>query len=129
MLPGDLGQLAQGVQFGELGRVVGVGDRAGPQPVAQGDGHVVAGHQLAKLVEPRVEEILGVMRQAPLGQDGAAAGDDARHPPRSQRDVTQEHAGVDREVIDALLGLFLEGLVETSKFKSSALPPTFSRAW
>ena len=31
----DLGQLAQGAQLGELRGVVGVGDRPGPQPVAE----------------------------------------------------------------------------------------------
>ena len=35
VLPGDLGQLAQGFELGELGAVVGVGVRAGAQPVAQ----------------------------------------------------------------------------------------------
>ena len=35
VLPGELGQFAQGLELGELGAVVGVGVRAGPQPVAQ----------------------------------------------------------------------------------------------
>ena len=42
VLPGDLRQLAERLQFGELGRVVGVGDRARPQPVAERERHVVA---------------------------------------------------------------------------------------
>jgi hypothetical protein len=33
-LPGELGQLAERLQFGELRLVVGVGDRPGPEPVA-----------------------------------------------------------------------------------------------
>jgi hypothetical protein len=35
MLPGDFGQLAQRVELGELRFVVGVGDRAGAQAVAE----------------------------------------------------------------------------------------------
>ena len=35
VLPGFAGQFAQGLQFGELRFVAGVGDAAGPQPVAQ----------------------------------------------------------------------------------------------
>jgi len=35
VLPRDLGQLAQGFKLLELRRVVGVGQTAGPQPVAQ----------------------------------------------------------------------------------------------
>ena len=35
VLPGLLGQLAQRLQLGELGRVAGVGEAAGPQAVAQ----------------------------------------------------------------------------------------------
>ena len=45
------------------------------------------------------------MRQAPLRQDGPAARDDAGHPLGGERDVGQAHAGVDGEVIDALLAL------------------------
>ena len=41
LLPGPAGQLAQHVELGELGLVAGVGDRAGPQPVAQAPGDVV----------------------------------------------------------------------------------------
>ena len=45
------------------------------------------------------------MREAPLGHDRAAARHDAGHALRGQRNVAQQHAGVDREVVDALLGL------------------------
>ena len=37
MLPGDLGQFAQRFQLGELAFVVGIGDGAWPQPVAQAE--------------------------------------------------------------------------------------------
>ena len=49
-----------------------------------------------------------MMRQAPLGHDGAAARDDARHPPGGERHVAQQHAGVNGEVVHALLGLLDE---------------------
>ena len=35
VLPGDFCQLAEGVEFGELGGVVGVGQRPRPQTVAE----------------------------------------------------------------------------------------------
>lgn len=87
---GDLGQLAQGFQLGELRGIVGVGDRAGTQPVAEGEGHVVAGQDLAEFLEMGVEERLLVC-QAPGGHDRPAAGDDAGDAVHGQRDVAQQH--------------------------------------
>ena len=69
----DLVELDQGVQLGELGGVIGVGGRAGPQPVAQAERHVIPFQQFADIFEVGVEKILPVMRQAPFGQDRAAA--------------------------------------------------------
>ena len=66
-----LRQLAQRLELGELRLVVGVGDRAGAQAVAEGEAHVVRLHDLADLLEVRVEEVLLVVRQAPLGQDAS----------------------------------------------------------
>ncbi len=71
--PGDLGQLAQRLKLGELGSVVGVGDRAGAQAVAERERHVVAAHDVADLVEVLIEEVLAVMGETPLRHDGAAA--------------------------------------------------------
>ena len=45
------------------------------------------------------------MGEAPFGHDRAAARHDAGHALRGHRDVAQQNAGVDREVVDALLGL------------------------
>ena len=112
VLPGDLGQLAQRLQLGELGLVVGVGDAAGTQAVAQREGHVVGLHDLADVLEVRVEEVLLVVGQAPLGEDGAAAADDAGDALGGQRHVAQQHAGVDGEVVHALLGLLDERVAE-----------------
>ncbi len=52
------------------------------------------------------------MRQAPLRHDRAAARHDAGHPLRGHRDVAQQHAGVDREVVDALLRLLDQRVLE-----------------
>uniref|UniRef100_A0A0N4ZJL5 NAD-specific glutamate dehydrogenase n=1 Tax=Parastrongyloides trichosuri TaxID=131310 RepID=A0A0N4ZJL5_PARTI len=112
MLPGDLGQLAQGLQLAELRRVVGVGDRARTQAVAQRKADVVGLHDFADFVEMGVEEVLLVMRQAPLGHDRAAAADDAGHALGGERHVAQQHAGVDGEVVHALLGLLDQGVAE-----------------
>jgi hypothetical protein len=38
VLPGDLGELAQRLELGELRFVVGVGDAAGSQAVAEAEG-------------------------------------------------------------------------------------------
>ena len=46
-----------------------------------------------------------MMRQAPLGHDRAAARDDAGDAVGGEVDVGEPHAGVDGEIIDALLAL------------------------
>jgi hypothetical protein len=112
VLPGDLGQFAEGLQFAELGFVVGVVDRAGAQAVAEREGDVVGLHDFADLLEVRVEEAFLVVRQAPLGHDRAAAADDAGHAVGGQRHVAQQHAGVDGEVVDALFGLLDQRVAE-----------------
>ena len=58
VLPGDLGELAQRFQFGELSFIVGVGDGAGAQPVSQAERHVVGLHDLANFFEVGVGEVL-----------------------------------------------------------------------
>ena len=86
--------------------------RARPQPVAQRERHVVFAHDVADVVEAFVEEALLVVRQAPAGHDRAAAGDDAGDALGGQRHVAQPHAGMDGEVIDALLGLLDQRVLE-----------------
>ena len=112
MLPGNLGELAEGLQLAELRLVIGIGDGARAQPVAEGEGHVVLLHQLAHVFEVLVEEALGVVGEAPLGHDRAASGDDARDAIGGQRHILEAHAGVDGEVVHALLGLLDEGVAE-----------------
>ena len=80
----------------------------GPQAVAERERDVVGAHDLADLAEVRVEEVLLVMRQTPLRDDRAAARDDPGHAPGGERDVAEQHAGMHREVVHALLGLLDE---------------------
>ena len=102
------GQLAQHVELGELGLVAGVGDRAGPQAVAQAPGDVVLPHDVAQVVEVRVERVLLAVGHHPLGDQRAAAADDAGHAVHRQVQVLEHHAAVDRHVVDALLRLVLD---------------------
>ena len=106
VLPGDLGQFAKRVEFGELRLVVGVGGAAGSQSVAKRERDVVRLHDLADLLEVRVEKILPVVRETPFREDRSAARDDARNALGGERYVAQQHSGVNREVVDALLRLF-----------------------
>ena len=112
VLPGDAGQLALHLELAELRGVVGVGDAAGPQAVSDGEAHVVRRRDLADLPPVRVEEVLPVVGEAPLGHDAAAARHDARDAARRERDVAQEQARVDGEVVDALLRLLHQRVAE-----------------
>ena len=105
LAPRDLRQLAERFEFGELRAVVGVRDRAGAQPVAERERHVILAHQVADLLEALVEEALLVARQAPLRHDRAAARHDAGDAVRGERHVGEPHAGVDGEIVDALFAL------------------------
>ena len=109
-LPGLLRQLAQRLQFGELRFVAGIGNAARPQAVAERVADVVLRQDLRDVVEALVEEILLVVMRHPLRQDRAAAADDAGDALGDQRQVLDEHAGVDGHVIDALLGLLFDDL-------------------
>jgi len=115
--PRAFGEFALHFEFAELlgGRpqgLVGVGNRAGTQAVADTERDVIRGHDVTDVVPVGVEEILLVMRETPFGQDAAAARDDAGHAVGRERHEAQQHAGVNGEVIHALLGLFDEGVAE-----------------
>ncbi len=112
LCPGAVGQLAQRVELGELGLVIGIGDRTGTQAVAQRIGDVIGLHDLGDLVEMLVEEAFLVVRQAPFRHDRAAAADDARHAVGGERDIGQPDPGVDGEIVDALLGLLDQRIAE-----------------
>ncbi len=112
VLPGDARQFAQRLQLGELGGIVGIGDRAGTQAVTERERHIVGLHDVADVGEVRVEEALLVMRQTPLGHDRAATRDDAGHPVRGQRHPGQAYAGMDGEIVHALLRLLDQRVAE-----------------
>ena len=57
IFPRDLRQFAEGFEFAQLRFVVGVGDAAGTQAVAQREGNVVGAHDLADFPEVRVEKV------------------------------------------------------------------------
>ena len=105
VLPGDLRELPERGELRHLRLVVGVVAGARTQSVAEAERHVVRLHDFADILEARVQERFLVMREAPLGHDRSAAADDARHSLRGERNVAEQHPGVNREIVHALLGL------------------------
>ncbi len=110
--PRDLRQLTECLQLRELGGVIRIGDRSRSQAIAKGKAHVIRAADIADLVEVLVEEAFAMMREAPLRHDRAAARNNAGDARRSERNVLQPHAGMDREVVDALLRLLDERVAE-----------------
>ena len=80
----------------------------GRRPSPRRVGHVVRPHDLAQFVEVRVPRVLLVVGDHPLRHQRPAAADDAGHAVARQRDVLEQHAGVDGHVVDALLRLMLD---------------------
>ncbi len=110
VLPGARGQLAQGAQFGELGLVVGVGQAAWAQAVAQAKADVVSLEDLTDRVEVGVERVLLLVRGHPAGEDRPTTADDAGEPAAGQGNVLPQQAGVNRHVVNALPRLRLDHL-------------------
>ena len=108
VFPGFLGEFTQSLQFGELRFVAGVGNAAGTQAIAQRKGDVVLRENLADVVKALVQKILLVMMRHPLRQNRAAAAHDPGDALRNHRQVLNQHAGVDRHVVHALLGLLFD---------------------
>src|SRR5213594_2050040 len=106
LLPGDLRQFSERSEFSQLCVVIRVRNRARTKAVAQAERNIVYTHDLADFFEVRIEEILLVMRKAPLRQDRSAPADNSRAALDRPRDITKQHARMDRKVIDPLLGLF-----------------------
>src|SRR5918992_535430 len=91
--------------FSWMSCIVGVSDTARPQSVAEREGHVVSFHDLADLFEMSVKKVLLMVRQTPFRQNRAAPRHDSGNALSRPWNVAQQHSGVDREVIDPLLGL------------------------
>ena len=108
--PGALREHAERLQFRQLRAVGGVGESARAQAVADGEGHVVAAHHLADPLPAREHRVLLVVHQHPLGQQAAAAADDADEALLDEGQVLAQDARVDGEVVHALLRLVLERL-------------------
>ena len=73
--PGALGQLAQTHQLFDLADIGGIGQAAGAAGIAQRDGHVVLGADLADLVKVLVEGVLVAGHAHPCKHQRAAAAD------------------------------------------------------
>ena len=121
--PRPLGEFAEGLELGELRRVGRVGEPAGTQAVADREGDVVAAQDLADLVPHRVHQVLAVVDDHPLRQQAPAATHDADQAPLDERQMRLPHAGVDREVVDALLRLMLERVEHDLLVEILDLPP------
>ncbi len=88
----------------------GVGQAAGAEAVAEAEADVVFAHDVADVVEDFVHRILLVVVDHPLGQQASAAADDADQALADKGEMLAEDAGVDGEIIDALLGLVFQFL-------------------
>ena len=106
MLPGQPGQFTKRLQLAKLGRIVGVGDRARTQAVAQAERDIVGFHDLTDVCKVGIQEVLLVVGQTPLGHDRATSRDDAGQTGGGQRHIAQQHPGMNGKIIHTLLGLF-----------------------
>ena len=66
VFPGDFGQLAQRMQFGELRFVVGILNRTRAQAVTERERDVVGGADFTNFAEMFKQEVFFVMREAPF---------------------------------------------------------------
>ncbi len=112
LVPGAGDEFPKRVKFGELGLVVGVGDAAGSQTVAEGDGHIVLGEDVADVVKMLVDKALLIVDEAPFTDDAAAAAHDAAETLVGQMHIFEAHAGVNGEVVHTLLALLNERVLE-----------------
>ena len=108
VLPGLLRQLAEHLEFGELGGVAGIGDGAGAETVTERKLTSCFLKILRILVEALVEEIFPLVGGHPSGHERAAAADDAGDAVADERQEFAHDAGVNGHVVHALLGLFLD---------------------
>jgi hypothetical protein len=110
-------------EFGELRLVGRVGEAAGAQAVADGERDVVLAHDLADVVPDARTSGSRDRGEHPLGEQRPAAADDADQAVLDERDVPLADARVDRHVVDALLGLVLDGLEDVCSSRSSIFLP------
>src|ERR1051326_2574528 len=56
----------------------------------------------------RIQKIFLMVRQTPLSQDRSSAADNSSAAPHGERNITKQHAGMNREIVDTLFGLLDE---------------------
>jgi hypothetical protein len=91
------------LQFGELDLVVGIGEAAGAQAVAEAEGHVVGPHDFAEFIEVGVPEILLAVGEHPDPHERSAPADDAGDAVARQRQVLTECARMDRSLVQSTM--------------------------
>ena len=99
------GQLAQGLQLLELRPVRGVGQAAGPEPVAQAQAHVMLPRHVQDLVVAGEERVLPVMVEHPLDEEAPAAGHHAHDARLEQGHALPGHAAVHGDEVHPVLDM------------------------
>src|ERR1051326_99141 len=56
----------------------------------------------------RIQKIFLMVRQTPLSEDRSSAADNSSAAPHGERNITKQHAGMNREIVDALFCLLDE---------------------
>ena len=112
LLPGNFGEFAERIKFGELCHVVCICNGTRTESIAQRNANVVLRENVADFVEVRVEEVLLLVDHAPAGDDRTATAHDARRAFERKRNVLEQKTCVDRKVVDALFGLFDKRVAE-----------------
>jgi len=110
LFPGPLCQLSQGDQFLHLPPVRRVGQASRPQAVPQAQNHLVTPGDVQEAVVVLVERVFPAVAGHPVGQDGAAAADDAQDPALllDGGRALPRHAAVDGDEVHAVLAVFLD---------------------
>ncbi len=121
-IPSTAGQLALHLKLAKLRLVVGISNRTGAKSIADRERNIIGSHDVADIVPVRVEEVFLVMREAPFCHNAATTGNDAGHARSGERHEAQKHAGMDREVVHTLLGLFDQSVAENFPSKLLRLP-------
>ena len=112
LVPGTGNKLAHGIQLGKLGCIVGIGNTAWAQTIAQREGYVVLCHNVADIVEVLIEETFLVVVETPLAHDTTATAHDTAETAVGEMHVVATDAGMDGEVVNTLLALLDEGITE-----------------
>ncbi len=69
VLPGNLGQFAQGAKLAQLRLIIGIPNRTGAQAITQREADVVSLHDFANVFEMLIQKAFFVVGQAPLRHD------------------------------------------------------------